>query len=172
MWSVPAAAEPSRGVYAEAGAGATTFVGPKAVYTATGPAFEARVGYDLLSWLSVGVRIAGSSHRATVPPPPSGERFQLYSGGFDLRLGYRYRMVSVFVDGGVGMAMVSTNLLSKVGMLEPGQDNSSCFSAGGGFEYQLLNRHHAFGVGGQWMRIPDFADMSPVTIRAYFRYTH
>ena len=98
LWAEPAAAEPSRGVYAEAGAGATTFVGPKAVYTATGPEFEARVGYDLLSWLSVGVRIAGSSHRATVPPPPSGERFQLYSGGFDLRIGYRYRMVSVFVE--------------------------------------------------------------------------
>ena len=86
----------------------------------------------------------------------------------------------VFVVGkslGIGLCLgflcLAKNFrMAKVGMLHPDEKYSLNFSAGGGLEYQLVNRHHAFGLAGQWMRIQDFDKMSNVTIRAYLRYTY
>ncbi len=167
-----AARPASTGLYAEAGAGAATFVGAKAEYSGVGPAFELRAGYELFPWLALGLRIGASTHEATLPPPPGGEYFQLYSAAADLRLGYLYRRVGFFIDGGVGVTMISTNILAQVGIVDPGEDSGMCYAAGGGLEYQLVNRHHAFGVAGQWLHIPDFDAMSQVTVRAYLRYTY
>ena len=160
------------GLYAEAGAGATTFVGAKAEYSGAGPAFDLRTGYELFPWLALGVRLGASTHAATLPPPPGGEHFQLYTASADLRLGYLYRRVGFFVDGGIGVTMISTNILAQVDIVDPDENSGLCYAAGGGLEYQLVNRHHAFGVAGQWLRIPDFDAMSQVTIRAYLRYTY
>ncbi|HUH04049.1 MAG TPA: hypothetical protein VML75_18760 [Kofleriaceae bacterium] len=72
-----AAGPASSGIYTEAGIGATAFLGPNATYAAAGPSFDMRAGYDLFSWFSVGLRLSGSSHEATVPAPPEGEYFQI-----------------------------------------------------------------------------------------------
>lgn len=162
----------SRGYYAEAGVGATGFVGEKAVYAEAGPALDLRAGYDLFPWMSLGIRLSASSHEATVPPPPDGEYFQLYGGAFELRLQYRYGRIGFFVDGGVGATLISSNLLAKVAVLEPTEDRTLSFGAGGGLEYQLLNRHYAFGIAGQWTLLQDFDSLSNVGGRAYLRYTY
>jgi hypothetical protein len=168
-----AAASPaSSGLYTEAGIGATTFLGPNASYAAVGPSFDLRGGYDLFSWLSVGLRMSGSSHEATVPAPPEGEYFQLYSGHAEGRLGFLWRRLGVFADGSAGVTMISSNVLERVQILDPGEQFTLSVSAGGGIEYQLVNRHHAFGISGQWTVLPEFDAMSHVTARAYFRYTY
>jgi hypothetical protein len=45
---------------------------------------------------------------------------------------------------------VSTNLLTRTDILDPGERFSSLIAAGGGLEYQLDNRHYAVGLAGQW----------------------
>ena len=48
----------------------------------------------------------------------------------------------------------------------------SPFAAGAGVEYQLENRHYAFGGAGQWMTMPGFDGTQGVTTRLYLRYTY
>ncbi len=66
--------------------------------------------------------------------------------------------------------MISSNVLEKVGILDPGERFSLSYAASGGMEYHLQNRHDAFN--GQWLRLPEFDAMSTVSLTAYMRYTY
>jgi hypothetical protein len=170
----PASARPTaaHGAFTEAGIGAAGFIGADAEYAAIGPTLDLRAGYDLFSWLSVGVHLGAETHEATVPPPPEGEYFQLYAAQADGRLGFRAGRLGFFADGGLGFAYISSNLLSKVAILDTGETFSPVVSAGGGLEYQLENRHYAFGLAGQWWLMPAFSELQGFTSRIYLRYTY
>jgi hypothetical protein len=130
------------------------------------------LGLDIFSWFSVGGRLELSSHDARVPPPPDGEYFQLYEGSGEARISLRIGRFSVYGEAALGMAMISTNILESVGLLEPGERFSSKISGGGGLEYQLQNRHYALGAGGAWSILPGFGPMRLWDARAYLRYTY
>src|SRR4051794_22090725 len=136
----------STGFFAEGGFGAVSFLPPDSKDAAIGPVMDIRVGRDLFSWLSVAVFAAASSHEATVPPPPTGEWFQLYRGGGDMRLTGRADRIAFFAEGGVGVAMMSSNVLEKVMTIDPGERFSITFHGGAGLEYQLVNRHYGIGL--------------------------
>jgi hypothetical protein len=172
--SAPARAErpASKGIYAEAGLGGATLLGSNAQYAAVGPSLALRLGTDLFSWLSVGVHLAASSHEALVPPPPEGEWFQLYRGFGDVRLGFRHGALAMFVEGGAGAGYISSNVLAKVMVLDPGERFSLAFTGGAGAEYQLQNRHYAFGLAGAYWMLPQFASTQGAEGRLYLRYTY
>ncbi len=171
--AAPATARPaSSGWYAEGGLGAVAFLPGASDDAAIGPAFHLRVGRDLFSWLSVGIVLAASSHEATVPPPPEGEWFQLYRGAGDVRLGGRFDRIAVFVEGGAGVALISSNVLGKVMITDPGEDFSIAFQAGAGLEYQLENRHYAFGLAADAFLLPQFDAPRAIDARLYLRYTY
>jgi hypothetical protein len=162
----------AKGFFSEAGIGAASYLGGARPYSAIGPSFAVRIGYDLFSWFSFGVHLAASSHEATVPPPPDKEWYQLYRGFADGRLGGRLGRIAFFVEGGAGAAYISSNVLQKVGVLDPGERFSFAFTAGGGLEYQLENRHYAFGLAGDWWLLPNFDAAQGVEARLYIRYTY
>jgi hypothetical protein len=162
----------SHGLYAEAGIGARGFLGEAAESSKIGPVASLHIGYDLFSWLSVGGRVELSTHEATVPPPPEGEYYQLYSAGGEGRLGFSAGPMAFFADGAVGFTLISTNILSKVMILEPGEELTPFLSIGGGLEYQLQNRHYALGLAGGWHSLPAFDQTQGVSGRAYLRYTY
>jgi hypothetical protein len=139
---------------------------------ALGPSLDLRLGRDLFSWLSIGIVAAASNHEATVPPPPDGQYFQLYRGGAELRVGGRFDRLALYAEGGAGAAMISTNVLGKVGITDPGERFSIAFSAGGGAEYQLENRHYALGLGADAFVLPQFATLKALDIRFFLRYTY
>jgi hypothetical protein len=159
----------STGFFAEGGLGATQFVPKRSA--ALGPAMQIRIGRDLFSWLSIGAVVGGSSHEATVPPPPEDEWFQLYKLGGDLRLGALAGNVALFAEGGLGVAIMSSNVLERVMIVEPGEWWSVMFHAGGGLEYQLENRHYALGAAVDVALIPQFDAIKTVDTRLYLRYT-
>jgi len=161
----------SRGLVAEGGLGVTSVIGPGQPYAKPGPTLNLRVGYDLWSWLSLGLQVAASSHQATPPPPPEGEWFQLYRAGADARVGVRADRFAFFAEGDLGGAYISTNVLGKVGVTDPGESLSLQLQAGGGIEYQIENRHYAFGVAGDWWLMPQFDALTGVDVRLYLRYT-
>lgn len=169
----PAAARPAAsGWYAEGGLGAVAFL-PKASSDASiGPALDVRIGRDLFSWLSIGITLAASSHPATVPPPPEGEWFQLYRGGGDARLTARFDTIAAFVEGGAGLSMISSNILGKVDITDPGERFSIAFHAGAGVQYQLENRHYAVGLAADGFLLPQFAAIRAIDTRLYLRYTY
>jgi hypothetical protein len=160
------------GWYAEGGLGATKFIGKVAKDADLGPAFALHVGRDLFSWLSVGVMAEGSSHKASVPPPPVGQYFQLYRGGAEARLSGRLDRFGGFLEGGAGATMISSNILGQVKVTDPGERFSILFFAGAGIEYQLENRHYSIGVAGDGFLVPQFAQMRAIEGRLFLRYTY
>ena len=141
-------------------------------WTQPGPALALRVGYDLFSWFSVGVAADASTHEATVPAPPTGEYVQLYRARADARLTARLNMIALYAEGGAGAAMLSSNVLAKVGVQDPSERFSVLFAGGGGLEYQLQNRHYAVGLGGEYWMAPGFDALSGVEVRLFLRYTY
>ncbi|HTM20786.1 MAG TPA: outer membrane beta-barrel protein [Kofleriaceae bacterium] len=169
----PAAAEPgATGLYAEADLGATSFVGRKARNAKVGPAAGAHLGYDLFRWFAVGAHLQASTHEANVPPPPDQEYFQLYSAHGEGRLNLQFGRAELFASGGAGLSMISSNVLEKVGALDPGERFTISFAGGGGMEYHIQNRHYAFGLAGDYLLLPQFSAMSTVSIQLYMRYSY
>jgi hypothetical protein len=162
----------SSGWYAEGGLGAVAFLPSAWDHAAIGPALGVRVGRDLFSWLSFGMAAAASSHEATVPPPPEGEWFQLYRGTVDVRIGGLFGGVAAFVEGGAGVGMMSSNVLGRVMITEPGEQFSLLAQAGVGIEYQLYNRHYALGLAVDGFVLPQFDAIRAIDGRAYLRYTY
>jgi hypothetical protein len=172
----PAIEEPPRvastGFFAEGGLGAVAYLPKTSKDAALGPELSLRIGRDVVSWFSLGLYVAASNHQATVPPPPTGQWFQLYRGGADGRLGGRVERIAFFVEGGVGVAMISSNVLESVMITDPGERFSITFHGGAGLEYQLENRHYAFGLGVDAFLVPQFATMKAIDSRLYIRYTY
>lgn len=167
-WARPA----SQGIFVEAGLGATAYVGDTSSYSSIGPTVAVRVGRDLFSWLSLAGYLSASTHEATVPPPPEGEYYQLYRGGADARLGGRLDRLALFVEGGAGVALISTNVLGKVMVTEPGERFSLLVHGGAGAEYQIENRHYAFGLAVDGMLAAQFDSAIAIESRLYLRYTY
>ena len=172
LCSTAAARPAATGWFAEGGLGAVAFLPKTSQDAAVGPALEVRIGRDLFSWLSIGITLAASSHEATVPPPPEGEWFQLYRGAGDARIRGRFDTLAAFLEGGAGLAMISSNVLGKVMITDPGERFSIAFHAGAGAEYQLENRHYTIGVALDGFLVPQFAAMRALDARLYLRYTY
>lgn len=159
-------------MYAEAGIGARGYLAEASNHSAVGPSLSMHIGLDIFSWFSVGGRLEASSHEATVPAPPVGEYYQLYAGSAEGRISIAAGPIGLFADGSLGLALISTNVLEKVAILEPGERFTPKFGAGGGLEYQLQNRHYAFGLAGEYTLLPAFDASSAVGARFFLRYTH
>lgn len=167
----------SQGWYAEGGFGAVSFLPATSRNAAVGPAVGIRIGRDLFSFLSLGIQTGASSHEATVPAPPEGEWFQLYRAAADVRIGGRIDRIALFLEGGAGIAMISSNILGKVMITEPDEEFTLMFQAGVGFEYQLENRHYAIGLAADGFFLPQFkpptgAPVTAIDSRLYLRYTY
>ncbi|HET7501064.1 MAG TPA: hypothetical protein VFK02_08680 [Kofleriaceae bacterium] len=162
----------STGWFAEGGLGAVAFLPKASKDAAVGPALDLRIGRDLFSWLAVGLDLAASSHEATVPPPPEGEWFQLYRAGGGARLRARFERFDAFAEGGAGLAMISSNVLGRVMITDPGEHFSIAFTAGAGVEYQLENRHYAVGLAADGFVLPQFDAIRALDVRLHLRYTY
>ena len=132
--------------------GGNAAIGKSKDYAARGPALRLQAGTDLFQWLSIGGRISLASHEATVPAPPEGEYMQFYEGAAEARLSFNIGRIAVYAEGTLGYSAVSTNILEKVDLLEPGERYSPSIGAGGGLEYQRFGVQVSLGLGG----IPDF----------------
>ena len=162
----------STGFFAEGGLGAVSFLPSAASDAAVGPSMDLRIGRDLFSWLSLGGYLAASTHEATLPPPPEDQYFQLYRAGVDARVGGRFDAIALFVEGGLGVSMISSNVLDKVMITKPGKSFSATIHAGAGIEYQLWNRHYAVGIAVDGFMEPQFASVKALDSRLYLRYTY
>lgn len=171
---VPRAADArpaAKGWYAEVDLGATGALGDAATSVAVGPAIELRGGAHVTSWFAVGVDLATSSHEGTVPAPPSGEWFQLVRGALELRLGGMVGPIGLYLHGQAGAGYISSTLLERVAIQDPGEHLSLAVGGGASMVYQLANRHYALGFGGDVVVLPQFASTQLVQGHLLLRYT-
>jgi hypothetical protein len=68
--------------------------------------------------------------------------------------------------------MISSNVLGKVMITDPGERFSIAFHGGLGVAYQLENRHYAVGLAADGFLLPQFSSLRAIDTRLYLRYTY
>ncbi|HEX3698536.1 MAG TPA: adventurous gliding motility protein CglE [Polyangia bacterium] len=166
----PDPAKFAHGLYTEGEIGALMFFGNAREWIGPGFALGGRVGYDLTRWLAVQAHAIGSTHETRFDGmPQAGQIIQLYQGTAELKVTVRIVQTSIFVEGGGGVARLSTNILETVG----GSDQRNGLTAGGGagVDYHSLSRHFSLGLRAGYFWLRDIKGSEQVTATTYLRYT-
>jgi hypothetical protein len=166
----PDPAKFARGLYTEGEAGAVTFFGPARSRIGTGFAIGARFGVDLARWLALQLHALGSTHETKFDGmPQAGQLLQMYQGTAELKTTIRFGQTSIFMEGGGGVARLSTNLLSTVGLTRW----RTGLTAGGaaGLDYHSLSRHFSMGLRAGYFWLRDISGSQDLITTAYLRYT-
>jgi len=160
----------ARGIYTEGEVGGLGFLGPVRGKVAPGFALGMRLGYDLNQFLAVQLHGLGSTHQTTFPGMPQDDQIlQLYQGIAEAKVTYRFGQTSIFLEGGVGAARLSTNILATVNLTKW----RTGLTAGGsaGFDSHSLSRHFSLGERAGYFWLRDISGSQDLTLLAYLRYT-
>ena len=160
----------ARGIYTEGEVGGVAFFGPAGGKIAPGFGLGFRAGYDLNRFVAVQLHGLGSTHQTTFPGMPQDDQIlQVYQGTAELKATYRFVQTSIFIEGGIGAARLSSNILATVNLTKW----RTGLTAGGslGFDYHSLSRHFSLGLraGTFWLR--DIGGSLDLIAVAYLRYT-
>jgi hypothetical protein len=160
----------ARGLYTEGELGAVTFFGPAGGAIGTGFAIGTRVGYDLTRWAALQVHGLGSTHLTKDDGHPLGDQLlQTYQGTAEGKLTLRFGQLSLFGEGGLGVARLSTNLLNQL-MLARYRTGFTA-GGGGGVDYHSLSRHFSIGLRGEYYWLRDISGSEDLIVTTYLRYT-
>ncbi len=161
----------ARGFFAQGELGALVYLGRAGKFAGPGAAFGARLGYDVLRWLSVQAHVMGASAEATVPGPQEGQSFQTLVYGAEAHLQAQIRRFGLYAEAGAACAQIASNVLDQVGVTA-GNRFSLAVVAGGGLDYHTLNRHFSFGVGADYLWLAQFDKSHALSVQAFLKYTH
>jgi hypothetical protein len=172
----PDPAKFARGLYTEGEFGSVVLFGP-AGGGKVGPGFAigTRVGYDLTRFFAVQAHGIGSTHQTSFPGMPQNDQLlQLYQATVEGKLTYRFGQLSIFAEGGIGLARLSSNLLATVpygdGYLTRWRTGLTA-GGGAGIDYHSLSRHFSFGLRGSYFWLRDISGSRDLIATLYLRYT-
>ena len=165
----PDPAKFARGFYTEGEVGAVTFFGRAAEAIAPGFAVGARFGYDIFRFFALQLHALGSTHQTKGDTPFSGQLLQTYQGTVEGKLTIRFVQWSLFAEGGVGAARMSTNLLYALDLAR--YRTGLTAGGGGGIDYHSLSRHFSIGLRGGFFMLFDVESSQNLITTAYLRYT-
>jgi hypothetical protein len=165
----PDPAKFARGLYTEGEVGAVAFFGRAGDNVSPGFAIGTRLGYDLTRWLALQLHALGSTHETKSDGPAGGQLLQTYQGTAEGKATLRFGQLSVFLEGGAGVARLSTNLLYTLGLAK----FRTGLTAGGGagLDYHSLSRHFSVGVRGGYFWLRDLSGSQDLIATTYLRYT-
>jgi Outer membrane protein beta-barrel domain len=160
----------AHGLYTEGEVGAVSFFGPAHDAIGTGFAIGTRVGYDVTRWLAFQAHGLGSTHLTKDDGRPLGDQLlQTYQGTLEGKLTWRFGQLSIFGEGGLGVARLSTNLLNEL-MLARYRTGFTA-GGGGGLDYHSLSRHFSIGLRGEYYWLRDVSGSEDLIVTTYLRYT-
>ena len=165
----PDPAKFARGFYTEGEVGAVTFFGPASSAIAPGFAVGARFGYDIFRFFALQLHALGSTHQTKGDTPFSGQLLQTYQGTVEGKLTIRFVQFSIFAEGGIGAARMSTNLLYALGYAR--YRTGFTAGGGGGIDYHSLSRHFSIGLRAGYFVLFDVSSSQDLITTAYLRYT-
>jgi hypothetical protein len=166
----PDPAKFATGLYTEGEFGGLWFNGPAGKDVGAGFAVGARVGYDIFRFFAVQAHFAGSTHQTTGDSPVAGQLLQMYQATVEGKLTLRLVQLSFFVEGGLGLARMSSNLLFALGV-EPQYRTGLTMGGGGGVDYHFLSRHFSVGLRGGYYLLREVRDSRDGMVTTYLRYT-
>jgi len=161
----------ARGLFTEGEVGSVVFMGPAGDAVSPGFAIGTRVGYDLLKFFALQVHGLGSTHLTKEGDHPLGDQLvQTYQGTLEGKLTVRFGQMSIFGEGGVGLAKLSTNVLHQLGV-QPRWRTGIAAGGGGGVDYHSLSRHFSIGLRAGYFVLFDVSSSQDLITTAYLRYT-
>jgi hypothetical protein len=165
----------AHGLYTEGELGSVVFFGPAGSGVGPGFAIGTRVGYDVTRFFAVQLHGLGSTHQTSFPGKPQDDQLlQLYQGMIEGKLTYRFGQLSIFAEGGIGAARLSSNLLSTVqyqsGYLTRWRTGLTA-GGGAGIDYHSLSRHFSVGLRGDYFWLRDISGSRDLIVTTYLRYT-
>jgi len=159
----------AHGFFTEGEFGVLSFSGRASDEIAPGFAVGARAGYDIFSFFAVQLHLLGSTHQSQGDTPIAGQLLQVYQGTVEGKLTLRLVQWSFFVEGGLGAARMSSNLLYARGLAK--YRTGFTYGGGGGIDYHFLSRHFSIGVRGDFYVLSDVTSSRDVATTMYLRYT-
>jgi hypothetical protein len=166
----------AHGLYTEGEIGSVVIFGA-AGGGKVGPGFAigTRVGYDVTRFFAVQLHGLGSTHQTSFPGHPQDDQLlQLYQGMVEAKVTYRFGQLSIFGEGGVGAARLSSNLLATVpyngGYLTRWRTGLTA-GGGAGVDYHSLSRHFSGGLRGDYFWLRDISGSRDLIVTTYLRYT-
>lgn len=146
----------SHGFYLEAYVGVRSFVGGLGDLTKLGPFFHLGFGYELVSWLWIGVAAEGSLHRTDAPTPPSATVIDVFDFLAEVRIQANLTTrAALWLGGEFGIAFSTADVLRAYGLQDA--DNIGLVYGGQvGFDWHMRNRHHSWGLVGGARLFPNF----------------
>jgi hypothetical protein len=165
----PDPAKFAHGLYTEGEVGAVTFFGKASDAVGPGFAIGARLGYDVLRFFAVQAHLLGSTHETRGDSLVAGQLLQTYQAMVEGKLTLRFTQTSLFAEGGVGAARMSTNLLYALGLAT--YRTGFTAGGGGGVDYHSLSRHFSIGARAGFFWLRDVSASQDLIATAYLRYT-
>ncbi len=159
----------AHGFFTEGEFGVLSFTGRASAEISPGFAVGARAGYDIFSFFAVQLHLQGSTHQSQGDTPIAGQLLQVYQGTVEGKLTLRLVQWSFFVEGGLGAARMSSNLLYARGLAK--YRTGFTYGGGGGIDYHFLSRHFSIGVRGDFYVLSDVTSSRDVSTTMYLRYT-
>jgi hypothetical protein len=159
----------AHGFFTEGEFGVLSFTGRASAEISPGFAVGARAGYDIFSFFAVQLHLQGSTHQSQGDTPIAGQLLQVYQGTVEGKLTLRLVQWSFFVEGGLGAARMSSNLLYARGLTK--YRTGFTYGGGGGIDYHFLSRHFSIGVRGDFYVLSDVTSSRDVSTTMYLRYT-
>lgn len=161
----------ARGLYTEGEIGAVAFFGPAGDNVSPGFAIGARLGYDIFRWLALQAHFLGSTHQLSDGAGAlSGQLIQTYQAVLEGKLTLRFGQTSLFGEGGIGVARLSTNALYAL-MVEPKYRVGLVAGGGAGVDYHSLSRHFSIGIRGDFLVMSNLSSSQELMATTYLRYT-
>ena len=165
----PDPAKFAHGLYSEGEAGMLWFFGKAGYEVMPGFAIGARFGYDVFRFFALQAHFLGSTHETRGDSVVSGQLLQSYQATVEGKLTYRFTQLSIFAEGGLGAARMSSNLFYALGYAR----YRTGFTAGGGagVDWHSLSRHFSVGLRGDYYWLRDVSGSQDLIATAYLRYT-
>jgi hypothetical protein len=159
----------ARGFFTEGEVGAVAFMGPAGEAVGPGFAIGTRFGYDIFRFFALQVHGLGSTHITKGDGPLSGQLLQTYQATVEGKLTIRFGQLSLFGEGGVGVARLSSNLLNQLDLAR--YRTGLTAGGGGGLDYHSLSRHFSIGLRGELYWLRDISNSRDLIVTTYLRYT-
>jgi hypothetical protein len=157
------------GFFTEGEIGAVAFFGPAGEAIGPGFAIGTRVGYDVFRFFALQLHGLGSTHLTNADGPQGDQLIQTYQGMVEGKLTIRFGQLSIFGEGGVGVARLSTNLLHELSLAR--YRTGLTAGGGGGIDYHSLSRHFSIGLRGELYWLRDISNSKDLMVTTYLRYT-